>query len=332
VTNKIRSSIIILMVAAAAVIVPLFMADRSVYVQLILAAIIVTGLSLFMGYAGQASLGQGAFVAIGALTVAVLTVRFHVPSLIALIAAPLIAAACAYLLGLPLLRLRGHYLAFGTLAVLLLVQALISAVPLFGGAVGIGGIPQLGIGTFEFSGQLFYVYFSLAVLAAVILVSRNVVVSRFGRGVRALAASESAAASSGVPILRTKLAVFALAGGFAGLAGGISAFFTPYVSSESFPASASFTYVIMAVVGGLGTIWGGVVGAVLITALVQLLNSASNIPSLPPIAGTVLQYIAYAIVLMAFLLFLPGGLWPKIVGLFTRRPATAASLTESISR
>jgi branched-chain amino acid transport system permease protein len=254
-----------------------------------------------------------------------------VPSLIALIAAPVIAAACAYLLGLPLLRLRGHYLAFGTLAVLLLVQALIFAVPLFGGAVGIGGIPKLSIGTVVFSGQLFYVYFSLAILGAVILVSRNVVASRFGRGVRALAASESAAASSGVPILRAKLAVFALAGSFAGLAGGISALFTPYVSSESFPASTSFTYVIMAVVGGLGTIWGGVVGAVLITALVQLLNSASNMPSLPPIAGTVLQYIAYAIVLMVFLLFIPGGLWPKIAGLFTRRrPKAATSPTESI--
>ena len=99
-----------------------------------------------MGYSGQASLGQGAFVAAGALTVAVGTTRFELPPLVALLGAPLVAAAFAALVGLPLLRLHGHYLAFGTLALLLMVQAAMSTFDVLGGAFGISGIPPLGVG------------------------------------------------------------------------------------------------------------------------------------------------------------------------------------------
>lgn len=312
--RSIQRAIPTAVVALIAILIPLFLNDETFYVQTVLAAVVVVGLSLFMGYAGQASLGQGAFVAIGALTVAVSTVSLHVPPLIALIAAPLISAGLAYLLGLPLLRLRGHYLAFGTLAVLLLVGALMGGVPILGGGAGIVGIPSLGIGSLVVTGQLFFAYLALAVLAITMVVSHNVISSRFGRGVRAVAGSESAAASSGVPVLRTKLAVFALAGGCAGLVGGITAFFIPYVSAESFPPSMSFTYVIMAVIGGLGTLWGGVVGTVLVSVLVQALNTISNVPGTPPIVGTILQYAAYAIILILFLLYMPRGLWPTVGG------------------
>ncbi len=308
----------IAVVAIVAAVLPLFLPDLTFYVQTILAAVVVTGLSLFMGYAGQASLGQGAFVAAGALTVAVTTVQLHWPPLLALVCAPLVAAAFAYLVGLPLLRLRGHYLAFGTLALLLIVQTLISTVPFFGGGIGITGIPPLGIGELTISDQLGYVYVALAVLALTLLVSRNLVRSRFGRGVRALAGSETAAESAGVDVFRTKLSIFSVAAGFAGLAGGISAFFIPYVSSDSFPAIASFTYVIMAVIGGLGTLWGGVIGAVLVSVLAQTLTTVSSTPGLPPTAGPILQYAAYAIVLIIVLLFLPKGILPALTSLWSR--------------
>lgn len=305
--------------AVAAFVLPLFLPDLSFYIQMILAAVIVTGLSLFMGYAGQASLGHGAFVAVGALTVAVMTVRLGLPPLLALICAPVISAIFAYLVGLPLLRLKGHYLAFGTLALLLIVQAVIATVPFFGGGAGIFGIPALGVGDFTITDQLPYVYLSLVVLALVLLVSRNVIRSRFGRGVRALSGSESAAASSGVPVLRTKLAVFALSAAFAGLAGGIMAFFTPYVSSESFPVATSIAYIIMAVIGGLGSLWGGVIGAVLVSLLVQLLNAVSNQPGMPAATGPVLQYAGYAAVLILALLFIPNGIVPTLAGAMRRR-------------
>ncbi|MCX7523302.1 branched-chain amino acid ABC transporter permease [Microbacterium sp. STN6] len=312
-------ALVVCVAAVIALVVPLFLPDLSFYIQMILAAVIVTGLSLFMGYAGQASLGHGAFVAVGALTVAVMTVRLGLPPLLALICAPILAAVFAYIVGLPLLRLRGHYLAFGTLALLLIVQAVIATVPFFGGGLGIFGVPPLGVGDAVISGQLPYVYLSLAVLALALLISRNVIRSRFGRGVRALAGSESAAASSGVPVLRTKLAVFALSAAFAGLAGGIMAFFTPYVSSESFPVATSIAYIIMAVIGGLGSLWGGVIGAVLVSLLVQVLNAVSNQPGLPATTGPVLQYGAYALVLILALLFIPKGIVPTIAQAMRRR-------------
>jgi branched-chain amino acid transport system permease protein len=318
-------------VAVIAVVLPFFLPDLTFYVQMVLAALVVTGLSLFMGYAGQASLGQGAFVAAGALTVAVTTVQFHWPPLLSLICAPIVAAAFAYLVGLPLLRLRGHYLAFATLALLLIVQALVSTLPVFGGGVGIFGIPPLGIGDLVITDQIQYAFVALAALALGLIVSRNLITSRFGRGVRALAGSESAAESSGVDVVRTKLAIFAVAAAFAGLAGGISAFFIPYVSSDSFPALVSFTYVIMAVVGGLGTLWGGVVGAVLLSVLAQALTTVSATPGLPPTAGPILQYAAYAVVLIVALIFVPRGVLPTIASAWAARREPRRAAAESSS-
>jgi branched-chain amino acid transport system permease protein len=300
---------------------PLVMNDLTFLMRMVLAAIVVTGLSLLMGYAGQASLGQGAFVAAGALTVALGTTRLGLPPLVVLLAAPLVAGAFALVVGPPLLRLRGHYLAFGTLALLLIVQTAMNAFDALGGAFGISGIPPLGVGDSIVIGQLPYVYLALGCLAVVLVLTHRIVHSRFGRGVRAFAGSETAAESAGVPVMRSKVAIFAISGMYAGLAGALSAFFTPYVSSDSFPAVESFTYVIMAVVGGLGTVWGGVAGAVVVSALLQVLNTVSSQPGLPPTAGPIMQYATYGALLVLALLFMPRGLVPSVDGAFDRATA-----------
>lgn len=304
--------------AVAALIVPLLMRDLTFVMQTLLSMIVVVGLTLFMGYAGQASLGQAAFVAVGALTVGVLCRQLGLPPVVGLISAPVIAGVFAVVIGAPLLRLRGHYLAFGTLAVLLLVHLVMSTVPLFGGGVGIMGIPPLLPG-----GQLGYVYLAIGILVGALVVSQHLVDSRFGRGMRALRGSETAAASSGVPVLRSKIQVFALSAVFAGFAGALSAFFIPFVSQDSFPASKSFEYVIMAVVGGIGSLWGGIVGVLVIAVLLQVLNALSTMPGLPATAGTTLQYAGYAIVLVVVLLFLPDGIVPSIQKAWRRRTAKA---------
>jgi branched-chain amino acid transport system permease protein len=303
---------------AAALVAPLVMNDLTFLMRMILAAIVVTGLSLLMGYAGQASLGHGAFVAAGALTVALGTTRMGLPPLAVLLAAPLVAGAFALVVGPPLMRLRGHYLAFGTLALLLIVQTAMTTFDALGGAFGISGIPPFGIGNSIFAGQLPYVYLALGCLGAILVLTHRIVHSRFGRGVRAFAGSETAAGSAGVPVMRSKVAIFAISGMYAGLAGALSAFFTPYVSSDSFPAVESLTYVIMAVVGGLGTVWGGVAGAVLVSTLLQVLNTVSSQPGLPPTAGPIMQYATYGALLVLALLFMPRGLVPTIDGAFER--------------
>jgi len=305
-------NVVVVASAVAGCVAPFVMGDLTFLMRMVLAAIVVTGLSLLMGYAGQASLGQGAFVAAGAVTVAVGTTRWGLPPLLALVAAPFVAGAFAALVGVPLLRLRGHYLAFGTLAMLLMVQTAMSTFDFLGGAFGISGIPAFGVGGSVFADQRPYVLLALGLLALVLFVTHRIVDSRFGRGVRALAGSETAAESAGVPVMHAKLVIFALSAMYAGLAGGLSAFFTPYVSPDSFPALDSFTYVIMAVVGGLGTLWGGVVGAVLVSTLLQVLNSVTSNPDLPPTLGPILQYATYGGLLVLALLFMPRGIVPAV--------------------
>ncbi|GAA3212920.1 branched-chain amino acid ABC transporter permease [Nonomuraea helvata] len=309
-----------LLVAAVTLALPAVLDDSAlaVYILLGLAAMVTVGVSLLMGYAGQVSLGQGAFYAIGAYTAALLSLH-GVPPLAGLVAAPVAAAGSALVIGVPLLRLRGHHLAFATLAVQLILLSLAGQLEITGGDIGLQAIPQFAIGSFEAGSAAAYAYMTWAGLALVMLVTRNVIDSRPGRALRALATSETAAASSGIPVGRYKLVVFALSAAFAGLAGGIYCFYTGYVAPGSFPVLISIQYIVMAVVGGLGTIWGAVVGAAAITLLVQGLNSLAAVPGMPSSAPSVLSYAVYALVLILVVLFLPHGLLPALSGRLSRK-------------
>jgi branched-chain amino acid transport system permease protein len=281
----------------------------AVFTLLGLAATVTVGLSLLMGYAGQVSLGQASFYAIGAYTAGLLSVH-GTPSLLGLLAAPLVAAASAAVIGISLLRLRGHYLAFATLAMQLILLSVLARGDWAGGAIGLQGIPRLSFGGLELADDLAYAYLSWGVLGLAVLVSANVIRSRTGRGLRALASSETAAAASGVPVGRYRLAVFALSAAMAGLAGGVYAFYLGYLSPGSFPILLSIEYVVMASVGGLGTIAGPVVGASVIVVLVQVLTTIGTQPGMPSYAPNVLSYAVYALVLVVVVLFLPRGIVP----------------------
>lgn len=301
------------LLAAVTLVLPLLLSGSqlSVYVLLGLAAIVTVGLSLLMGYAGQVSLGQASFYAVGAYTAGLLSVHDW-PPLLALAAAPCAAAVFAALVGVPLLRLRGHHLAFATLALQLIVLSLVGEAEWAGGAIGLQGIPALSVFGLELSEDIHYAYVTWAALAVTVLLARNIVNSRSGRGLRALATSETAASASGVPVGRYKLAVFTQAAAFAGLAGGIYAFYVGYVAPGSFPVLLSIQYVVMVVVGGLGTVWGAVAGAAAITLLVQLLNELGTRPGMPDSAPTVLSYAVYALLLIVAVLFVPRGLVPAL--------------------
>ncbi|MFC4005872.1 branched-chain amino acid ABC transporter permease [Nonomuraea purpurea] len=309
-----------LVVAAVTLALPAVLDDSAlaVYILLGLAAMVTVGVSLLMGYAGQVSLGQGAFYAIGAYTAALLSLN-GVPPLAGLVAAPVVAALFALVVGTPLLRLRGHHLAFATLAMQLILLSLAGQLEFTGGDIGLQAIPQFAVGSFEVGSAAAYAYLTWAGVALVMLVTRNVIASRPGRALRALATSETAAASSGIPVGRYKLVVFALSAAFAGLAGGIYCFYAGYVAPGSFPVLISIQYIVMAVVGGLGTTWGALVGATAITLLVQGLNSLGALPGMPTYAPSVLSYAVYALVLIVVVLFLPNGLLPAIAGRLSRR-------------
>ncbi len=299
----------------------------TVYVLLGLAAVVTVGVGMLMGYAGQVSLGQAAFYAVGAYTAGLMATH-GLPPLLGLACAPLVAAVLAAVVGVPLLRLRGHYLAFATVALQLILLSVAGQASFTGGDIGLQGVPQLAVGRVILTGDLSYAYLTLAAVALVLLVTRNVIGSRPGRGLRALATSEAAAASAGVPVGRYKAAVFSLSAAYAGLAGGIYAFYLGYVAPGSFPVLLSFEYVVMAVVGGLGTLWGAVAGAAVVTLLQQVLTQLGTRPGMPSYAPSVLSYAMYGGLLVLVLLFLPRGLLPGIASWRGRRSAPGAAAAD----
>jgi branched-chain amino acid transport system permease protein len=293
----------------------------SVYVLFALTAMVTIGVSLLMGQAGQVSLGQGAFYACGAYAAGVLA-KQGVPSFVGLLVSPLAAALLAALIGVPLLVLRGHHLAFATLATHLIFLSIIGELAIAGGDVGLQGIPSLHIGFFEFRSVRSYAYLSSLALWGVVVVAHNILASRPGRALRALSSSELAAASVGVSVGRYKLAVFALSAAFAGLAGGIYAFHIGYLAPGSFPVLLSIEYVVMAVVGGLGTISGAVVGSALVLLLIHGLSRVATMTGMPESAPVVLSYAVYAAFLILAVLFLPGGVASLVTTLLSARTAS----------
>ena len=285
------------------------------YVTIGLSTMVVIGLSLLMGFAGQISLGQAVFFAIGAYTAALLSLH-GLPSLLGLLAAPAVTAAVAALIGLPLLQLRGHALAFGSLAVQLIVLSLIPLAPgLTGGAIGLTGIPALALGPLQLPADgLGYAYLVWALVALLLLLTRNLVRSRPGRALRAMAASPTGAAAVGVPVVRYRIQVFALSAAYAGLAGGVYAFFIGYISPDAFPVVLSIQFLVMAVVGGLGSLWGPLVGAVGVSLLAQGLSTLGSAPGMPATAPIILSLGVYAVILILTQLLIPQGVVPALSG------------------
>jgi branched-chain amino acid transport system permease protein len=304
---------------------PLVLPDAllTIYIFIGLSTMVVSGLSLLMGFAGQVSLGQAAFYAIGAYTAGLLARDLKVPPLVGLAVAPAAAAAIAYVVGLPLLRLRGHYLAFGTLAFQLITLSVIGeARDLTGGDTGLTAIPPLGIGPLLVEGAFRpivfgYLAWGLALLS--LLFNAHLVRSRPGRALRALATSEAGALASGVPVGRYKLQVFALSAAYAGLAGGVYAFYVTYIAPGSFPLVRSIEFLIMATVGGLGSVWGSAVGATVVFLVVQILQNLGTLPGMPLRAPAVFSYAVYGLILVGIMLVLPQGVVPAAVRAFSRR-------------
>src|SRR5262249_1804785 len=239
-----------------------------------------------------------------------------VPPLLGLVAAPAATAAIAYVVGLPLLRLRGHYLAFGTLAFQLITLSILGeARDLTGGDTGLTGIPALAVGPVQVQGPFKpivfgYLAWGLALLS--VLFNYRLVRSRPGRALRALASSEAGALATGVPVGRYKLQVFALSAAYAGLAGGVYAFYVSYVAPGSFPLVTSIEFLIMATLGGLGSVWGGVVGATLVTLVVQVLQSLGTLPGMPLRAPAIFSYAVYGLILVGVMLLMPAGIVPAL--------------------
>ena len=261
-------------------------------------AVFVTGLNIFMGYAGQASFGQNAFAAIGGYTSAVLTATYAWPPIPALIVGVCGAVACAVVIGYPTLRLKGHYLAMATLAIgLIAYEVAVQWQSVTQGYTGISGIPPLGIGSWEAASdraQLLMLSIVTALCMSSAWLIRN---SRFGRALVALSGSEDAARALGVDVARYKLAAFVVSAVYASLAGSLMVHTVGFVSPEIFGMNMVILGFTMLYVGGIGTITGPLVGAIVINLLPETFRGLKDY-----------QDLVYGTALILLLIYVPGGL------------------------
>jgi branched-chain amino acid transport system permease protein len=292
----------VLLAAALLAALPLLASYYVVYLAALVAvsAVVVVGLDVLMGYAGQVSLGQAAFMAIGSY-VGVLLAASGVPWIAALPAAGVVAALVGVVVGLPTLRLSPLYIAtvtfgFGQIVQIVLVHWDTVTHGPDGLAVvrpALAGRPLEGTGT----------YYAIVALAAVLVaVAANLVASLRGRALIAVRASEPASLAIGIPVARYKTWAFAFGAFYAGVAGVLYGWLTEFISPDAFGFDQSLLYVTMAIVGGLGRFWGGLVGAAALT----LLNEA-----LRPVGAY--RQIVLGGCLLAAMLFMPHGLWGALV-------------------
>jgi branched-chain amino acid transport system permease protein len=261
-------------------------------------SIVVIGLNLLMGYAGQVSLGHAAFYGLSAYTSGILTGTFHWPVPAGIAAGLLLVTVVAYLIGLPTLKLRGHYLAMGTLGFGVIVYIVFNeATAVTGGPSGLTGIPKLSFGGIVLSSDREYYYAVWGVTVLLFALAQNLVRSRVGRALRAIHTSEAAAAVLGIDTQRYKTFVFVLSAFYAAVAGALYAHYVTFVSPGSFGFHTSVLLVTMVVLGGMASLWGAVLGALFLTFLPEALRSIEN-----------LDILVYGAILILCMMFLPGGL------------------------
>ena len=278
------------------------------FVFIALNGLCAVGLSLVMGFAGQVSLGQAAFFAIGAYVSGVLTATWAWNGWLALAVGVVAGAIVAFVVGLPIFRLSGLLLAMATLGFGIIVYyVLVNWAAVTGGPSGLTGIPPLAIGDFRFDSDARMARLAWTALLLVLLLAGNLVDSRVGRALRAVHGSEAAAAAVAIDTARLKLGIFAVAGAITALAGGLYAHYLTFINPSPFGFAYSVELVVMVVLGGVASLWGAVLGAAAVVLLVEALRA--TLPWIIAGHGAAEYEIAvFGLILMAFVIFVPSGL------------------------
>jgi branched-chain amino acid transport system permease protein len=273
--------------------------------------IVAVGLGLLMGFAGQISLGQAAFYGVGAYTTAVITTTLGWSPWVGLLFALTIPAGLAFILGYTISKLSGYYLAMATLAFGIIINVLlVEWRSVTKGAAGLFGIPRIEVFGFAFTQGLPYYYLVWGFALVVIIIALNIVNSRVGRALRSIHGSEVAASAMGVDTGKYKMQVFIVSAIFAGLAGWLFAHMSYSISPTSFALDASIFFLAMVVLGGSISVWGAVVGALLITLINIIVHTLGSHISF---ITSDFEHVLYGLILMVVVIFLPKGVFPTIV-------------------
>ena len=271
-------------------------------------AIVCIGLNLLIGYAGQISLGHAAFFALGGYGSALLTARYGWPPLAAWLAAGAAVACIAWLVGRPILRLRGHYLAMATLGFGVIVSIVLATEDRITGGPDGMAVPPLALFGFALQGERVWYWVAGVALLVATWLALNLIESPAGRALRALHASEIAAEICGVDTARQKVRVFVLSAVFAALAGGLMAHYSGFIT----PVKSSFLHsvelVTMVVFGGMASVFGAIVGATVLTLLPQMLTALKEY-----------EMVVFGALLILTMVFLPRGIVPTLKRWLERR-------------
>lgn len=286
-----------------------------------------TGLNVLTGYTGQVSLGHAAFMAVGAYTVAFFDGRFGLPVLLNLVLAGSVAAGIGYLVGLPSLRIKGLYLAIATLAASVILGFIfLNWTPVTGGMRGLN-VPTARVAGIELATPDRLYWLVMPICVVMVLAAKNLFRTRVGRAFIAIRDRDISAEIIGIPLFKYKLMSFAISSFYAGVAGGLWAYLFRVVTPESFPALASIFFLAAVIVGGAGTIIGGIFGAIFMTLVPEYLKLGATalVPWFPDasIYLAPVRNIIFGALIVGFLIFEPMGLaevWRRVRRFFALWP------------
>lgn len=311
----------LLALAAVIGLLPLVLSNTYFYdiaVLVGLNAIVCIGLNLLIGYAGQISLGHAGFFGLGAYGSAILASRYGWPPLAAMGATTLAVALLAFVVGRPILRLKGHYLAMATLGLGIIIYMVITTEDqLTGGPDGIAVVP-FSIGGLVLKGERVWYWVVGALLLAAVWLALNLIESPAGRALRALHSSEVGAEVVGINAAEHKLMIFVVSAVFASVAGSLAAHYSGFITPGKAAFLHSIELVTMVVFGGMASTFGAVVGAAVLTTLPQLLAAFEDY-----------EMMVFGAVMMGTMIFLPRGVVPSLARLLAARRSVAASREEA---
>ena len=279
---------------------PFFLGKYSVFLLCLLAiyALVSLGLNLLMGYTGQIAAGHAGFLAIGAYFTAIVSESVQwLPCPIILFLAGIFTGIIGFFLGIPILRLKGFYIAMATLAFGVVVsEVILQWSSLTGGDDGFS-VPTARIAGFAFDSDFKLFYLIIPVTIIMTILARNLVKGYIGRAFIALRESEVAAQTIGIDLAKYKTIAFAISAFYTGVAGGLFAYLITFLSPDAFTTELSMDFIAMIVIGGMGSILGSIIGAVILTGMQQILAGLLD-----------LQILIFGLSLIIFMIFMPGGI------------------------
>lgn len=295
---------------------PFFVHAPHIFTVLILIglySIITIGLSLLIGYTGQISLGHAAFFGIGAYVSGMLTTKAALSPWVTMLLGVVLTFGIAYLIGIPILKLKGHFLALATLGFNIIVNILIVGLSDYtGGPLGLHSIPTLSLFGLDLGNPLYFYYFVWTVAGLVIIFSTNIVRSPIGRLLRSIHDSEIATQTLGVNVAKYKVAIFAISAAYASLAGSLYAHFINFIAPPTFNINFSILLLIMVMVGGSHSIWGAILGTGMIMFLQELIRFIGH--NYLHLSGPV-EIVVYGLVIIVVMMFSPKGVISILSGI-----------------